>query len=222
MRERAITIKNSKYFIGISLGVVIAVGSSFLLFQSQAQKEMRPIWELKNSVGMYEVISSDNLKQVQIPAKSFSSDMITDRSKIIGKISKGQISAETPLLNSNLDDKSILANQEFVVLKTDYARSGGAKVGDKVSICKIDKTKGAWVSGTDGSLVIDNATVVSISDANGKSVTDQKQSSSNPLASQASLKIQAVRLAVQKGTSTHITDAAVMEDNGYVLVVKGD
>lgn len=201
---------------------MITVGSSYLLIHNQTKRETKAIWELNTPLSMYDVISPYNLKQVEIPASSFTNDMITDQTKAAGKISNTQITAETPLLSSCLEDRSKLADQEFIILKTDYARTGGAKAGDKVSIYKIDKTKGTWVMGTDGTLVIEKATVVSISDANGKSVTEQKQPSSNPLASQAALKIQAVRLAVPKGTSKQLVEAAVMDDNGYVLVVKGD
>ena len=216
-----ITIKKSKYIVAIAVGLLLTIGSAYFLIRPQSKDESKLVWGLNTTVNIYEQINKSNLKQISVLTKNLNDSMITNETEIIGKVSKNQIVADRPILSTDLMDKKTIEDKEFIIIKTDYSRTGGAKVGDLVSIYRINKTKGSWVAGTDGEIVEENAIVVSISDASGKNVNEQKQDTGIPLSVQSTVKTQAIRLAVPIGTAKHLVEASVFDDNGYVLVVKG-
>lgn len=210
-----------KYIIPIVIGITITGGSLYLSNrEDKIKQETKTIAVLSKNVNTYEQITPSDLKIISIPKITSTSGIFTDESDIVGKVATTSLSADTPIRRDSLEDKSKISDIEFVVLKTDYARSGGAKTGDIVDVYKINKNQDKWVTGTDGQLVTDNASVVLASDESGKNVSEQQKDSKVPLL-QATTKIQDIKLAVKKGDAKHLIEGSLTEDNGYVLVVKG-
>ena len=176
---------------------------------------MKDIVITGRDIPMYEIIRSQDLKTIQVPATTNTEGFFISATNIIGKIAKIPLAANDLIHKSALLNKKEIDDVSFITINTVYAKTGGAKPGDIVDVYKVNLEKGDWVEGNQASLVAENVVVVSLTTANGKSLSEGTRI---PLG--GSEKIEAIKLGVKPDSIESLVPASVTVENGYVLVVK--
>ena len=208
--------KNLPYVLIGVLGLLIA-STSFYFLNNKYQEpiEMKEIVVTSRDIPMYEIIKSQDLKVIEVPATTNTDNYFTETSDIVGKILKYPVPSNEIFLLDSLLDKEEVENLSFITINTLYAKTGDARPGDIVDVYKVLSEKGDWVEGNQSYLVAEDVVVISLTDGNGKIANG---GSRMPLGS--SEKIETVKLGVKPSEVKHLVPASVLVDNGYVLVVK--
>lgn len=217
---------NKKRMIIITVILVLGIGvSAFayisMLNQKQHAMETKQIMVLNRDIRPYETIVANDLKTVDVLKSQELTGYLTDRYDLVGKVAADYMVADEPVKEDLVVDKSSIRHIKFVTLKTDYTRSGGAKIGDVVDIYKVIPATKEFP--TETILLGENAIVISVTDSEGTSTTQaQSASLTAPLAGgEKKIPVQALKLAVDSRAIDvkKIVEGSV-DGNQYVMVVK--
>lgn len=206
---------------------VIGIGVSIFAYlsiqnQQALQQETKQIIVLNRDVSPYETIGQNDLTTKDILKSYETTGILTDRYDFIGKISADYLVADEPIREELIIDKSNIKHVKFVTLKTDYTRSGGAKMGDIVDVYKV--TEATRDTPSEVALVGENAIVINVTDSSGRSTIENNENKSltAPLGvTSVKVPIQALKLAVDSRAVDvkKIVEGSV-DGNQYVMVVK--
>lgn len=216
-------MKKNKKIIIMSLillvGIAISVFAFLMMKQNQLKAaETKEIVVLSRDVYPYETIGANDLMYIRMPLDTATKGYAIQKQDLSGKVASDYLVAETLILNEDIVDKSEIENIEFITLKTDYTRTGGARVGDIIDVYKvISPTK---TSSSEIKLVAENAIVVSVTDREGTNVFASNKGGTLGVV-ERKIPIQAVKLAIDSRTIDikKIVEGSVNGDN-YVMIVK--
>ncbi len=218
-KKEMVVIRRFKYLPHILIGVLglSVAGTSFYFLNNRYVDpvEMKEIVVTAREVSMYEVIRSDDVKNIQVPVDTDTGDYLVNLTNVLGKVSKMPLMPNELISPDSLLDKKEVENIAFITINTLYAKTGGAKPGDIVDVLKVNQEKGDWVEGNQTTLVAEDVIVVSVSTANGKSLGE---GSRMPLG--GSDKVEVVKLGIKPEDAKYLAPASALVDNGYVLIVK--
>lgn len=194
------------------LGAFVSAGS-FMLLRNQhvVTVETKEMIVLSRDVSMYEVIQPNHISRVAVPATTNTDLYINALEDILGKIAIAPMSADNPVMPSQVLPKDEIGNIVFMTLQMPYAQTGGARAGDIVDIYRVQVENDGWVEGSKTLLMSKDARVVSLSDKDGL-VTEPNRINS-PV-------IQVVRVGVNPDDVRRLAPASAIERNNYVLVVR--
>lgn len=215
----------------IIIVLIIGVGASVFAYLSLQQRNNQPV-ETKlivvpsRNISAYDTIGETDLKTVKIPLDMSTEGYLTDRLDLLGKVATNDLAVDTMIPDGNLIEKEEISPYEFVTIKSEYTRTGGAEAGDVVDIYKVTRPGKELPSQT--ILVAKNAIVVSVANSEGETLNKGSKGDENPMVSQRDselMRIGSVKLALD---SRKIDVAKVVEGstggNGsefeFVLVVK--
>lgn len=179
--------------------------------------EMKTIPVLARNIGIYEEIRYEDLKSGKVPKEQDTSKYINDTANAIGKVSKIELKEGNLILKSDLVEKGVIANKEYVTIKVDYARTGGAKPGDRVDVYKVNKETDEWTMPYEAELISQNVLVIEITDKSGNK--GGGSTGAIPLSNDAT-KVEVIKLCVNSGQAARLVIGSVNENSGLALVVK--
>jgi len=208
------------YILICAAGILIAGGSFyFIKLKYVTDIDTKPLTVLSKAVGVHEEIQYGDLKTIKVPASQDITMYANDYKEVVGKIALRSLPADQPILKDSISKKQELGNKEYVTIKVDYARTGGAKPGDKVDVYRVmnDGTD-MWVPAAEAALILTDATVVEITNKEG-SVNAGSTAMGVPLSGGAS-KAEVVKLCINPGQAAKVVVGSVNENSGLVLVVK--
>lgn len=216
--------KNKKIIIMsiiLMLGVGISTFAYITLQRSDLKaQETKSIVVLNRDINPYETIGTNDLKNIEISINADTTGYVTEKYQLAGLVASSYLVSDEPVPELYVVEKEKINHIKFVTLKTDYTRSGGAKVGDSVDIYRvIQETK---ETSSETILLGENAIIVNVTDKEGTSVFGRPTSSSI-VGGEKKIPIQAIKLAIdsKKIDVKKIVEASVNGDN-YVLVVKNN
>lgn len=220
-QEGGIEIKSLKKYLPfiavIILGLLVAGGAFYYLHLNLKDKvELKTIVSVNKNLNIYHEIEPEDIRYIKISKDMDTSNYYSKKEEIVGKLTKEPLFKENLIPKESLDNDSIRKNIEFITIRTDYAKTSGARPGDIVDIYRVNKEEGLWVMGRGADLVTTDAVVVNITNKYGETGSSE---SSIPLKSISS-NIEVIKLAVNKGQAKYLAPGSVDEQNGYVLVVK--
>lgn len=216
-------MNKKKLIIVIAIFVIglVSAGFSFVMINKniQAAKQTKQIVVASRNLNPYETLTSSDLKYVDVPINTDAEKLYTDKSLLVGKVVTSSLTQNDWIVSDYVSEPESIKNLAFLTLKTDYTRTGGAKPGDVVDIYYINSKKENGVEVTIREKVAYDVVVINITDKNGRSIYEQNE---NVLGSSKAIPIEAVKVAVDtsKVDIDKLVEASVLQNNGYVLVVK--
>lgn len=211
--------------------VILGVGATvFAYFQLRDRVvevvEMKNVVVLNKEIKAYETIKPTDVKVVKIEKNVDTSNYLTDKADLIGKIAVDTLIADELVLPHFVTDKEKLSPYVFVTIKTEYSRTGGAKLGDSVDVYKVTRTDEDGNSQV--SKIAENAIVINLTNKDGLLIGEKNTKASDlPLASSedSKISIETVKLAIdnRKVDINKIVEGSTSENGTnyeFVLVVK--
>lgn len=178
---------------------------------------MKTVPVLSKNIGVYEEMRHEYIKTGRVPKEQDTSKHINNPADAIGKVAKKELKEGSPILKNDLAEKTVIANKEYVTIKVDYARTGGAKPGDIVDVYKINKSTDEWAMPYEAELISQNVLVIEITDKAGNK--GEGNSGGIPLSGGAT-KVEVIKLCVNSGQAAKLVIGSVDENSGLALVVK--
>lgn len=212
----------------ILLVLVFVVGISVSTFaylnmqkQQALKEETKQIMVLNRDIKPYETIGQNDLKVKDVLKDYKLEGLLTDRYDLVGKVAADYLLADEPVMEGLVTEKDKIKHIKFATLKTDYTRSGGAKIGDVVDIYKV--TEAVKDIPSEVRLVGENAIVMSVTDSEGTSIEQEEDKSIGTSLGGATKKtpVQALKLAIDSRQIDvkNIVEGSV-DGSRYVMVVK--
>ena len=164
---------------------------------------------------MHETIDSSDLKTIEVPLTMDTDFYITEASELIGKTTRIPLNENKGIPKNALLSEEELENTVYVTINTKYVKTGGAKPGDIVDVYKVNIQEGEWNEDRIGYLIVEDALVINLTDKNGNTT---QSSSKIPLNTNSPIEV--VKLAIKPEQAQFLVPASVINENGYVLVVK--
>ena len=218
--------KKIPIFIAIILGLTMTITSFyFIKLKPQKKVETMTVYVPSVTINPFEEINGVDLTTKEIEKGANTDQYYITREDLIGKVAKESLSEKTMVNKEYVTTKESVKNIRFMAIKTDYTRTGGAKPGDIVNIYKVQSNQGQLqgqvISSSEGILIAEDVTIISITDSEGTSIYEKKSDSTIPLSTKKPT-IQAVKIAydANKVDTNKLVEGAVNAANGYVFVVK--
>src|SRR5690554_4662206 len=120
----------------IVLGVSVTIGSYLMMQNKNSNKEMKQIIVVARNILPYEKIKPDDIKYVDVPMNYNTERIYTEKEEVVGSVLKTSLSSDDKILKEYISSTNV-DNMEFITLKTDYTRTGGAKIGDIADVYKV-------------------------------------------------------------------------------------
>lgn len=176
---------------------------------------MKNIPVLTRNIGVYEEIKYEDIKVSRVPKEQDTSKYVNNPSEMIGKIANTELKEGVLIEKESLKEKSKVI-KEYVTIKIDYARTGGAKAGDIVDVYKVNKGVDEWAMPYQAELISTNVLVVELTDKTGNK---GEGGGALPL-SDGTSKVEVIKLCVNSGQAAKLVIGSVDENSGLALVVK--